>query len=121
MIEKFDITKYQIITKKIADELEDNKAFDVSIFNLESRTDITFQIIVATGRSSRHVTSLANKVIDVIRSDIPNGVTVEGMEEGQWVLIDIGGIIVHIFQQETRAKYRIEELCKKRITKTINN
>ena len=110
MIDKFDKAKYKMVAEQIANQLDEDKASDIITIDLEDRTDIAFYMVVATGRSSRHVTSIANKLIDIKREEIPRGVGMEGMETGQWVLIDFGGVIVHIFQHEARDLYRIEDL-----------
>lgn len=111
---KFDKTNYNNMAQTIANQLEDDKASDVLIIDLGERSDIAFYMIIATGRSAKHVTSLANKIIDNMRTAVPKGVTVEGMASGSWVLVDFGGIIVHIFQQEARELYRIEDLWYKK-------
>lgn len=68
-------------------------------------------MIVASGTSSRHTSSIAEKLIKNINTAEPSGVSsVEGMDEGNWVLVDTGDIIVHIFKPETREMYNLEKM-----------
>ncbi|MBT4922153.1 MAG: ribosome silencing factor [Rickettsiales bacterium] len=91
--------------------LEDGKASDIVLLDVSKATDFCHYMFVATGTSSRHITSLADKVIfDIKHSGLDIDYKCEGRNVGNWVLIDCYDIIVHLFLPESREEYRIEEL-----------
>ncbi len=91
--------------------LEDGKAQNVVTVNLEGKTDIADYMIIASGTSDRHTSSLAQNIIKNVKEKLNyNHVTVEGMSEGNWVLVDIGDVIVHIFKPEIREMYNLEKM-----------
>lgn len=95
----------------IQSSLEDGKAENIVTINLEGKTDIADYMIIATGTSNRHTSFLAESLVQKIRNVEPSGVaSVEGAEEGNWVLVDAGNIIVHIFQPEYRTTYNLEKM-----------
>jgi len=67
-------------------------------------------MIIASGRSSRHVSAMADHVVDKLRDAGIKGVAVEGKKHGDWVLIDAGDVLVHIFRPEVREFYKLEKL-----------
>lgn len=96
---------------KLAQEsLEDLKARDLRVLDVRSLTSVTDYLLIASGTSDRHVKSLANKVIDSIRDagEAPFGV--EGEDAGEWVLIDLQDVIVHVMQPRVREFYKLEDL-----------
>ena len=90
--------------------LEDVKGLEITTIDVTKQTDVTDYMIVATGTSSRHVKSLANNVIDEMlkRGVKPHGV--EGFAEGEWVLVDLVDVVVHVMLSQTRKFYEIERL-----------
>jgi ribosome-associated protein len=90
--------------------LEDVKGLEIMTIDVTKQTDVTDYMIVATGTSSRHVKSLANNVIDEMlkRGVKPHGV--EGLAEGEWVLVDLVDVVVHVMLSQTRKFYEIERL-----------
>lgn len=90
--------------------LEDLKAEDITVIDVLGKTTVTDWIIVATGSSSRHVKSIANNVIVEAKkaNQIPLGS--EGEDEGEWVLVDLGDVIVHVMQRQVREYYDLESL-----------
>ena len=92
--------------------LEDLKAEDVVELDVTDKTSVTDFVIVATGTSSRHVKSIANNVVaDAKHADFqPLGI--EGEEESEWVLVDLGDVIVHVMQAHIREFYDLESLWK---------
>ena len=90
--------------------LEDLKAEDVAVLDVQGKTTVTDWIIVASGSSSRHVKSIANSVsIAAKQADHPPLGT-EGETEGEWVLVDLGDVIVHVMQRQVREYYDLESL-----------
>lgn len=98
------------LQKKIAQLLDDSKAEDITVINLDGKSSVADYMIVASGQSSRQVTGLANKVYDLAKPLIDGSLRVEGMNEGDWVLMDCGDIIVHLFRPEVREFYNIEKI-----------
>ncbi|MBL4679191.1 MAG: ribosome silencing factor [Pseudomonadales bacterium] len=97
--------------KKLAiDALEDLKAQNILCLDVSDKTDITDYMIVASGTSSRHVKSLANNVVAEAKRRGLQPIGVEGMDQGDWVLIDLNAVIVHLMQPQVRDFYDIESL-----------
>lgn len=92
--------------------LEDLKAEDIVELDVTNKTSFTDYIIVATGTSNRHVKSIANNVVtDSKHAGLPP-LGVEGEQEAEWILIDLGDVIVHVMQKHVRDFYDIESLWK---------
>ncbi len=86
------------------------KAEDIVTIDLIGKSSIADYMVVASGRSNRHVASIADQVIkDVEQAHVPR-VRVEGLRQGDWVLIDAGDVIVHVFRPEVRAHYDLEKM-----------
>ncbi|MDH5711473.1 MAG: ribosome silencing factor [Gammaproteobacteria bacterium] len=99
--------------KKLAiDALEDMKAVDIVELDVKGKTSVADVIIVASGTSTRHVKSIANNVVMEAKHAGSQPLGVEGENDGEWVLVDLGDVIVHIMQAETRAFYDLEGLWK---------
>ncbi len=97
------------ILKIITDSLEDMKAEDVVVIDLEGKTSIASYMVVASGNSNRHVASIAQKIADNLKANGHKS-TSEGEERADWVLIDAFDVIVHIFRPEVREFYNLEKM-----------
>ena len=83
------------LLKDIISNLDDNKAKDITSIPLEGKSDIADHLVIATGTSSRHVSSLAQRIVTNLKEYGLKSINAEGLEKGDWVLIDGGDIIVH--------------------------
>ncbi|MDA0782764.1 MAG: ribosome silencing factor [Rickettsiales bacterium] len=91
--------------------LEDGKAENIVTVDLHGKSDIADLMVIASGTSSKHSSFLAEKLIQQIK-EYDSGVVscVEGLSEGNWVLVDAGDIIIHIFKPEIRQMYNLEKM-----------
>lgn len=86
------------------------KAEDSVIIDLSGKSSIADYMVVTSGRSQRHVSAVAEHVVKVLEEAGAARVRVEGMRQGDWVLIDAGDIIVHVFRPDVRAFYNLEKM-----------
>ena len=101
------------LLKLTLQSLEDNKAFDVVSINLIGRSSIADYMIVASGNSSRQVTSMADNLVKTYKEIGLRPSSPEGMSNGDWVLIDAKDILIHIFRPEVRDFYSLEKMWLK--------
>ncbi|AZV76530.1 ribosome silencing factor [Parasedimentitalea marina] len=94
----------------ILSSLDEDKAEDVVQIDLRGKTAIGDHMVVATGRSTRQVTALATKLAERIKQDFGFVCKTEGRDTGDWVLVDTGDVIVHVFRPEVREFYQIEKM-----------
>jgi len=99
--------KLLILAEKL---LDDGKAEDIATIDLQGKSDIADFMLIATGRSQRQVTALAQRVTEGLKEAGCKHVAVEGLRHGEWVLIDAGDVVVHLFRPETRAYYNLEKM-----------
>jgi ribosome-associated protein len=90
--------------------LDDMKAEDIVTIDLRNKSSIADFMVVATGTSNRHVGSVADRVLKALGEAGLSGVRVEGLPQCDWVLIDAGDVIVHVFRPEVRAFYNLEKM-----------
>ncbi len=90
--------------------LDEDKAEDVVLIDLKGKSPLADAIVVATGRSARHVSALADHILRALKEAGYGRAKVEGLPQADWVLIDVGDVIVHIFRPEVRAFYQIEKI-----------
>ena len=98
------------ITKTIHKVLSDNKAKDIIKINLEKKSSIADYMIICSGTSNRHVISLSNYLVEALKKENLNTLNVEGIRNGDWVLVDAGDIIIHLFRSEVREYYGLEKM-----------
>lgn len=104
------MTSVKNIQKKITQALEDIKAFDIISMDVRKLTSVADFMIIASASSSRQTKALAKNVVEKMNEINIEVIGVEGEQEGGWVLVDVGDIIVHIMTPPTRAYYNLEEL-----------
>lgn len=98
--------KEQLVCKA----LDDLKGMDIKVLDVEGVSCVTDRMILCTGRSNRHVKSTANNLVMELKKHGLSPIGNEGLETSDWVLIDLGDIIVHVMTQETRDFYNLEAL-----------
>jgi ribosome-associated protein len=102
--------KTATVAGKIAATLDDLKALDVRVFDVRKSTSIADMIIIASGRSDRHLRALADAAAETARRCKLRVLGIEGERTGEWVLVDLGDIIVHVMHPVARAYYQLEKL-----------
>ncbi len=90
--------------------LDDNLAQETVEIDLRGKSTIADFMVIASGRSKRQVVSIAEKLIETLKLEYKIRTTIEGKDGGDWVLIDAGDIIIHLFRPEVRNFYQIEKL-----------
>lgn len=94
----------------VLDTLDNAKAENVVSIDLSGKTSIGDQMVIASGRSQRHVGAVADHLIKRLKDEGYGRARVEGLPQGDWVLIDAGDVIVHIFRPEVREFYNLEKM-----------
>lgn len=100
----------QALQTLVVDALDDVKAQDIRVFDTSKLSDLFDSVVVATATSNRQTRALAASVHDKVKAAGYPVVSTEGEETGEWVLVDLGDMIVHIMQPTIRAYYNLEEL-----------
>ena len=95
---------------RILTSLDDDKAEDVVPIDLRGRSDMADYMVICSGRSTRQVSAIAEKLVDRLKQDTGVICKLEGKETGDWVLIDAGDVIVHVFRPEVREFYQLEKM-----------
>ncbi|MEX0283913.1 MAG: ribosome silencing factor [Paracoccaceae bacterium] len=95
---------------RILSSLSDDKAEDVVQIDLRGKTSIGDYMVIASGRSSRQVAAMSDKLVERLKAEFGRVSKVEGKEAGDWVLIDTGDVIVHVFRPEVREFYQLEKM-----------
>lgn len=90
--------------------LDDDKAEDVISIDLRGRSAIADHMVIATGRSSRQVGAIAEKLAERVKAVTGRAPRIEGKDAGDWVLIDTDDVIVHVFRPEVREFYQLEKM-----------
>lgn len=106
-----DVRKLQ---KIVVAALEDIKGEDIEVINTTKLTSLFDRLVVASGNSNRQVKSLARNVQDKVREAGGEVFGIEGEDTGEWVLVDLGSIVVHVMQPAVRSYYNLEELWQTR-------
>lgn len=100
----------EILLTTILASLEDDKAEEIVQIDLRGRSDMGDYMVICSGRSSRQVSAISEKLVDKLKHDFGRLSKIEGKEAGDWVLIDTGDVIVHIFRPEVRDFYQLEKM-----------
>jgi ribosome-associated protein len=102
-----DLRKLQ---RLVVDALEDIKGQDIRVFDTRPVTDLFDRVVLVSGTSNRQTRALAAHVRDQVKQAGGDVISVEGEDSGEWVLVDLGDIVVHVMQPAIRAYYNLEEI-----------
>ncbi len=94
----------------VVEAIEDLKGDDITCLNVAGQTSVTDCMVIACGTSNRHVKSLADNVIDQCKKNGVRPLGVEGQDKAEWVLVDLGDVVVHLMLPATRQFYDLERL-----------
>ena len=104
-----DLTADQL-QQLVVSSLEDFKASDILVIDVSGKSPLTERMVIASGNSTRHVKSMAENLIVNAKAEGNPPLGVEGAGEGEWVLVDLNDVIVHLMLPQTRAFYNLEKL-----------
>ncbi|WP_238381037.1 ribosome silencing factor [Alkalilacustris brevis] len=94
----------------ILSTLDDEKAEEIVTIDLGGRSTMADHMVICSGRSSRQVAAIADKLVERLKQDYGFTARCEGKDAGDWVLIDAGDVVVHVFRPEVRAFYQLEKM-----------
>ncbi|OWV32233.1 ribosome silencing factor [Pacificimonas flava] len=94
----------------VLQSLDDDKAQDLVDIDLSGKTEVADHMIIASGRSTRQVAAMAQKLSERIKAEMGRPVRIEGLPAADWVLVDAGDVIVHLFRPEVRSFYNLEKM-----------
>ncbi len=106
------MTQESTLLDKIMQSLEDIQASDITVLDVAKQTTITDYMIICSGRSSKHVQSIAKQVMEDMKKSGQAAISNTGLESGDWVLVDFGDVVIHVMQPDSRAFYNLEDLWK---------
>ena len=98
------------LCKLVVDALEDKKGRDIIALDVRDKTSVTDFMVIVSGTSSRHVQSLAHGVVEKAKENSLLPIGIEGERQAEWVLVDLGDVVVHVMQPEIREFYHLEKL-----------
>ena len=100
----------EMVLATVLASLDDDKAEEVVQIDLRGRSDMADYMVICSGRSSRQVAAIAEKLTDRLKQEYRMLARMEGKDTGDWVLIDAGDVIVHVFRPEVRDFYQLEKM-----------
>lgn len=106
------IVELSVLLEKITKTLDDAKAHDLINIDLNHQSSIADNMLICTGTSNRHVSAIAQRLVDNLYKDGLKQIRVSGEQLGEWVIVDTGTVMVHIMQQEVRERYELDDLYK---------
>ena len=98
------------LTQLVQNALDDLKGIDIMVLDVHEKTSVTDNMVICTGSSVRHVKSLANEVMVKAKEAEVTPLGSEGESQGDWILIDLGDVVVHVMTAQTRDFYALEKL-----------
>lgn len=110
MVTAADTATSDALLATILSSLSDDKAEDIVQIDLRGKTEIGDYMVICSGRSTRQVSSISEKLAQKVKDDYGRTAKMEGKDTGDWVLIDTGDVIVHVFRPEVREFYQLEKM-----------
>jgi len=104
------IERAEALHELVLRSLDDDKAVDVVSIPLSGKSNIADYMVIASGRSTRQVAAMADKLSERIKRELGRGVRVEGLPVADWVLLDADDVIIHLFRPEVRSFYNLERM-----------
>lgn len=108
--QKAAIAAVQGVLETVMTCLEDSKAEEITTIDIQDKSALADYMVIASGRSNRHVSAVADHLLRELKSTGHKSIKVEGLQSADWVLVDIGDIIVHLFRPEVREFYSLEKM-----------
>jgi ribosome-associated protein len=109
-MQALNIVNSETILAAVLQSLDDDKGEDIVQINLRGKSEMGDYMVIASGRSTRQVSAMAEKLADKLKQELGIISKTEGKETGDWVLVDTGDVIVHIFRPEVREFYQLEKM-----------
>lgn len=107
---EFESAQEHALLERILSSLDEDKAEEIVTIDLRGKSEMADHMVVCSGRSSRQVGSISEKLVERIKADFGISSKLEGKGAGDWVLIDAGDVIVHVFRPEVREFYQLEKM-----------
>ncbi|MEM8728294.1 MAG: ribosome silencing factor [Pseudomonadota bacterium] len=120
MAAHLDYTSEDLL-ERILSSLSDDKAEDIVQIDLRGKSSIGDYMVIASGRSTRQVAALSEKLVENLKGAFGLSARVEGKDIGDWVLIDTGDVVVHVFRPEVRDFYQLEKMWQPAGSAPLNN
>lgn len=98
--------------KLVETSLDDDKAEEIVTIDLKDKTAIADYMVIATGRSQRQIAAMADHLVEKLKAKGITPVPVEGQNQGDWVLVDAGDVVIHLFRPDVRAHYSLEKMWR---------
>ncbi|MEO0328063.1 MAG: ribosome silencing factor [Pseudomonadota bacterium] len=108
------------VLETVTNSLEDSKAEDLVTINIQGKSALADYMVIASGRSNRHVGAIADHLLRALKDAGQGSAKVEGLQSADWVLIDTGDIIVHLFRPEVREFYALEKMWQMPASEEVN-
>ncbi|KIN62556.1 Iojap family protein [Sulfitobacter noctilucicola] len=105
-----DMTSSDALLARILTTLEEDKAEDIVQIDLQGKTEIGDYMVICSGRSTRQVSAISEKLAQMVKDEFGRSPKTEGKDIGDWVLIDTGDVLVHVFRPEVREFYQLEKM-----------
>ena len=105
----------KLLKEFIISALEENKAEDIISINVKNKTSVTDHMIIVSGRSLRHVKSIADNLIKILKKNKIKPIGIEGYAKSEWILLDFGDLLVHVMHPDRRSFYSLEKLWDENI------
>ena len=109
-MQALNIVNSETILAAVLQSLDDDKGEEIVQINLRGKSEMGDYMVIASGRSTRQVSAMAEKLADKLKQELGIISKTEGKETGDWVLVDTGDVIVHIFRPEVREFYQLEKM-----------